>query len=217
MSSEAYKELKASVKILRLHLLSKKFRTDGYYRDRVFTGVISFRVLSHAAIEEYLEKRAIQIAVSASAICKKHGRISHSAACLVSFSKKIFGEPPDTFDSPQPNQQKIWQEKIDMKTRVSVAASLYISNIKNENHGIREKNVLNILLPIGFPTEKIDPLMLAEFDTFGKRRGEVAHSSPKVHTVKKPDPEQELATVNRIINLLKDVDDELDSILASVT
>lgn len=104
-----------------------------------------------------------------------------------------------------------------MRTRVNVAASLYISSIKNENHGIREKNILSLLLPIGFPTDKIDPLMLAEFGTFGKLRGEVAHSSPKVHTVKKPDPKQELDTVNRIVGLLKDVDVELDTILASVS
>lgn len=59
MPSKHYSDLKTSIRSLRRHLLPAKFDPTGTYRDRVFTGVVAFRVLSHAAIEQYFEERSI--------------------------------------------------------------------------------------------------------------------------------------------------------------
>ena len=85
-----------------------------------------------------------------------------------------------------------------------------------ENHGIREKNLLRLLLPIGADFSAFDPILISELDSFGERRGTVAHSSAIFHVTSKPDPKDELEKVNNIVSLLRDVDRELDRIRAKI-
>jgi hypothetical protein len=117
-------------------------------------------------------------------------------------------------DAPQDNQKKSWPERIDIKVRVQKSATSYIRHARIENHGIREKNLLRLLLPIGADLSSFDPILISELDGFGERRGVFAHSSAITHVTSRPDPKDELDKVNNIVDLLKDVDKELDRIMA---
>lgn len=197
--------------MLRKHLLPRKFSPIGEYPSRVYTGVVAFRLLSHASIEEYLETRASDIAVAASKAAAL-GHVSFSAACLVSFTEHNFGPPPETMEAPQDSQRKFWAEKIDIRARISRSTSSYIKYARMENHGIREKNVLRLLVPIGADCSSFDPILISELNSFGERRGIFAHSSAVTHVTSKPDPKDELDKVSNIVKLLRDVDKELDRV-----
>ena len=214
MPSMQFSELKESVRALRKHLLPSKFDPTGNYRERVFTGVVAFRVLCHAAIEDYFESRAIEIARSALSQCRATGRVSLPAIALLSFSGRAHSLPPDTIDPPDPSMKKGWSSEIEFKQRLNDCTTEFIRRVTKDNHGVREKNILWMLIPLGIDPGDIDRLFLSEIDNFGSIRGDYAHKSPAVHTVKKPDPKDELAKINGLLGLIEPVDRKLDFLLA---
>ena len=214
MSSKHYRELRASVRSLRKHLLPAKFDPTGTYKDRVFTGVVAFRVLCHAAIEQYFEERSIEIAKNAFKQYRSTGLVSLPALALLGFSGREHRLPPATIDAPDPSMRKGWPSVIDTKQRLNDCTRDYIHRVSVENHGIREKNLLAMLVPIGVDPKKIDRLFLSEIDNFGSLRGDYAHTSPTVHTVKRPDPKDALDKIVSLLNLIEPVDKELDAILS---
>ena len=54
--------------------------------------------------------------------------------------------------------------------------------IKN-NHGIREHNIKNVFEPLGYCIGDFDSAFIATLDSFGRDRGEVAHSAAKTSTM----------------------------------
>lgn len=77
----------------------------------------------------------------------------------------------------------------------------------NDNHGIKERNVLSLFLPLGLKYSALDPIWLADLDSFGSRRGDTAHRSYGSQV--QPDPVQERVDVRRIINGLVWLDGDL--------
>jgi hypothetical protein len=89
-----------------------------------------------------------------------------------------------------------------------------------ENHGIKEKNILALLLPVGINSDNIDQEWLNLLNTFGKKRGEIAHQSAASYKTTQPiDPKEELETVKKIIGKfpgikgLKDIDQLLEQLM----
>jgi hypothetical protein len=167
-------------------------------------------------MEEYLESRATEIAIKAS-VAAQAGSINHVAACLLAFSDSHFGPPPDTLVPPTPNQAKAWPERVDIQERTRTISSNFIAYLKMENHGIRERNFLRIVLPIGFRTSAIDNVLLTELDSFGQLRGQFAHTSAARHIKSRPDPKDELDRVRKIVHLMLGVDQEMDRLLRLVS
>lgn len=213
MTSSQFRYLNSTVKMLRKHLLPHRFDQTGNYKERVFTGVIAFRVLSHAAIEDYFESRAVEIAKAALHACRNDGKITRPALALLGFSGIELRPPPETLDAPQETKKAIWQKEIDVDKRLGDCASRFIRKIKNDNHGVRERNILSILLPVGVDPSVIDRLFLSEMEDFGKKRGEYAHTSPQLHTTLKPNPEDELNKVTNLIEWIRPIDQNLDQLL----
>ena len=121
--------------------------------------------------------------------------------------------PPDTYSAPGANQQKVWPNLIDVRHKLSEAVSQFVHEVGRDNHGIREKNILSLLLPIGMDHSKIDAVFLAEMDDFGRQRGAVAHTSTNKSVKQGVDPKFELDRVNAIIRSIGKLDDELNIIL----
>lgn len=212
MPSRNYKELKRVVNDLRRHLLPRRFDEGGDYRDRVFTHVIAFRILCHAAIEEYIESSVVQIAVKASKHCENTRDISAPAAHLLSFAEAHFGPPPATYHPPQENQNRVWPEKVDIVSRVKKSATAFIGHVKSSNHGIREKDLMFMLISVGLSHAEIDPILVSELDAFGRVRGEFAHTSAQRHVRNSPNPQDELRLVERILDLLRVLDEQLGAV-----
>lgn len=84
-----------------------------------------------------------------------------------------------------------------------------------KNHGIKEKNLLKLLLPVGVEADSLDQTWLATMNSFGERRGEAAHRSTGSHrATQQVNPKDELKIVKSLIrDGLKVIDRTIDSLI----
>lgn len=72
---------------------------------------------------------------------------------------------------------KAYEGSLDNLTdRLNGCISLYKQSV-SQNNGIKEKDILKILLPIGFPFANIDSTWLSTVNSFGALRGELIHKN----------------------------------------
>ncbi|HEY3545161.1 MAG TPA: hypothetical protein VGK17_03615 [Propionicimonas sp.] len=90
------------------------------------------------------------------------------------------------------------------------AVGAYVSRLKTVN-GVRERDLHRVLYPVGIVATDIDPVWLAEIDSFGKSRGDVAHQS--VLTQRPPDPVREKQLVARLVTGIGTVDRRLQELV----
>jgi len=218
MPSERFQDLKRQIAQLRKLFLPRQFDSTGTYRspERVAARAIAFRVLAHAELETYFEDRVISIAKKALAAWESDRRVSSVTVHLMGYSEVSLSLPPETLRAASKNVERGWHnERITLNSRVSNCVSTYVHRVMKENHGVKEKNVLAMLLPIGFDVAKMDELLLANLNQFGEARGQAAHSSRLTVTVHS-DPKDEYEKVKRLLSDLECVDIELDRIASEV-
>lgn len=213
--SVRFSQLNARVESLREHLLPTPFDVTGVYAEaeRVQIRARSFVLLSHAELETYFEDRVIEIAKSALKAWTGRGHVSRSTFCLLGFSDQKLEGPPASLDPPGKNKEKEWPELLDITHRFEAAVQRYIHMALNKNHGIKQADLLSLLLPIGFSSTKFDSTLLQEFDAFGSTRGLFAHGGTG-HVRQQVDPKTEYDRLISLLNLLRPIDDELDVLLA---
>lgn len=202
------------LQMLRDHLLPAEFSDDiGDYAEEVPTLTLAYRVLVHAEIESYLEDRAWEVAQAAVSAYKVEARIPKALLCLLAFSGNAMREPPPALTPTQPSQRKEWEKRLSILSKIDDAVTSFYQVIQ-DNHGIKEKNVLSMLLPIGIETEDIDQTWLSTMNSFGERRGEAAHSSThSSKTQQPPDPGSEYDTVGKLVSGLQALDEVISDLL----
>lgn len=217
MASARYTALSARVKELRRCLLPARFSKFGIYHDpaRITVRALSFRVLAHAEIEAYFEERTLEIANAALMAWSTQGHVSRTTLSLLGFSGLNMALPPDTLEAPGENQRKSWPEKTQIETRLKNAVDAYVRYVRVDNHGIRERQIMAMLLPIGIAPSDLDPLALADIDNFGRIRGEAAHSSTAGQLTVGIDPGAEFKTAKEIVLHLAPIDTFLETLKAA--
>ena len=216
-ASIRFRTLRRNVVELRKSLLPKKFDPIGNYSDRQLTRSVAYRVLAHAEIEAYLEDRVLDIAKKAFDKWNINKTKTSLTLCsLLAFCGQEMKKPPDSLNSPQANQQTKWGELLHMERKLNKALQHFRINVK-DNHGVKEKNILSLLLPVGVDPNDLDPLWLTNMDSFGASRGEAAHTSfRRICVNNTPDPKSEFDTVNGLLAGIKQVDDLLNALELSV-
>ena len=202
-TSRRYRELRARIRKLRDHLLPRKFDPTGTYSERQIDRTAAFKLLAHAEIEWYLEEIVVETANWAFDNWRRNnwrrrGLITEPLLAMLTYVDGHLGLPPRIRPSGSDR---------DLHKRVEIARNRLNSYAKGNNNGIREENVLRLLLSVGISEVDIDQTWLATTNSFGQRRGEIAHSSRQIYSP--PNPEDELNTVNLIIDGLSDIDDKL--------
>ncbi len=107
MPSSNYVSMQERIERLRSHLLPlvlDDIETQGDIGVQI--RAVSFRVLSHAEIETYLEERVVQIAKTALKSWEERKVINKTAVCLVAFSGKEMRRPPETYGAPSSEKKK---------------------------------------------------------------------------------------------------------------
>jgi hypothetical protein len=215
MASERFGQLVQQLQVLRDSLLPEGFDPTGTYDrpDKVETGALAYRVLAHAEIEAYFEDRSLEVVVAASSAWDQRSHVSRVVLCLLAFSGKEMSFPPDTLEAPSENKRKNWLAQVDIRERLSPVISSFHRLVRQSNHGVRESNILALLLPIGIEHSRIDPTFLAEIDSFGSLRGLAAHTSSRPSVRQAVDPEQELKRVDALKPGLEAIDKLIDELL----
>jgi hypothetical protein len=189
-----------------------KISPTGLYSDRQLALTLAYRVLAHAEIEAYLEDRVWEVVINAKRDWDNTGKTRRTLICLLAFSGQTLDTPPDTL-TPTNSSQDAWKKKLQISKKIDSAISCF-NGVIRQNHGVKEANLLALLLPIGIDSDDLDPVWLATMNTFGEQRGLVAHSSATSYrTVQPPDPATELSTVQQIAQGLLQVDNLINNLM----
>ena len=127
----------------------------------------AYLIAAHAAIEFYLEelcRMAVYRAVKAYESRNQRGQLLRDL-CASHFGRNVGLLPRSEFNFAQ----GVFE--------VDDTVKWYIKRI-SENEGLKRKNVLSLLLPLGFGEPDIDTVWIADMEAFGKHRGDIAHGRP---------------------------------------
>lgn len=217
MPSDRLPVLESQLQALREHLLPAEFEPTGAYDNPgVYTRALAYRVLAHAEIEAFLEDRALAAVVRARDAWDKGRHVSRVILCLLAFSGKEMSSPPESLAAPTPNKQKSWPSLLDIGERLVPILSSFHKFVRTDNHGIKERNLLSLFLPIGLEHQKLDPTFLAAMESFGSLRGQAAHTSSSMSVQQAVDPAEEYKRVTDLLPGLISLDSEIEMMLAEL-
>uniref|UniRef100_B8HLP9 RiboL-PSP-HEPN domain-containing protein n=1 Tax=Cyanothece sp. (strain PCC 7425 / ATCC 29141) TaxID=395961 RepID=B8HLP9_CYAP4 len=188
-----------------------KINPTGSYSDRQLARTLAYRVLAHAEIESYLEERVWEVVIKAKKDWDGLGKAHRTLICLLAFSGQTMDTPPETLTPTKPSKHLL-ADKVKISKKLDLAIQRF-KYVIDQNHGVKEANILALLLPIGVDSDDIDSALLATMNTFGEKRGIVAHSSATIYrTVQLPDPANEQNIVKQIIQGLLQVDELINKL-----
>lgn len=200
--SKRYRELNRGVGKLRSALLPGKFDPTGTYRgaERAHLRAISFRILVHAEIESFIEDRAHDLFDAAWNAWKNHRVPSRVLSALLAFSGHSMPTPPSKLGSPG---KKNYDDSDGLLSR---AKKRWKDDVYKNNYGVKEANVLALLLPLGIDGGDLDTTLLADLTSFGGSRGAVAHKSSVGVTIH-ADPKSEYDKAIQLVVELASIDE----------
>lgn len=200
MHTEKYLTLQRRLVRLREIYLPQVFSPTGEYNDIDYEKVLAYTVLSHAEMEYYFEETALAIAQKAYNRWTRSKKASTPLLALVAYYTGQYQALPESHDGNRSGE--------DINARINKAYSEYNSQIRVSNHGIKEKNLLGIFLPIGIEVSEFDENMLIALNNFGATRGRIAHSTRAGQLIS---PSDALNDVNNIMTYI----DPFDSLLSA--
>lgn len=168
----------------------------GSYSERQFDRVRGFRLLAHAEIEACIEDLAMSAINSAYKAWKTDRKPRQCLLSLVAYHDASLGAVPETIQNGG--------STTPLRERIDVARKDYVAWVRGKNHGVRERNLLKILLPVGVLESDLDSAWLQIMDSFGEDRGRLAHSARQIQ--QPPDPSDELRTIAAIVAGVKRLD-----------
>lgn len=216
--SPRYLALRTQISTLRRHLLPKTFSPTGSYAspDRVSAHSLGFRILCVAEIENYLEDRCAEIAKTALESWRARKHFSPSLQSLTVFTGIKYDSLP-SYMVPKAKDQKDWDNLVSPRKRIEKAVSEYIQFVQSENHGIREKNLITLLIPIGLDLRNLDRTLLDRMDGLGSRRGDAAHTSCAKALKIGVDPAAEKKEIDVVLKGMENLDVQLEALLQAAS
>jgi hypothetical protein len=193
-------ELIARLEQLRDVFLPAEFDPTGTYSDEEIDFARAYRMLAHAEIEACLEELGSQTVQAAYDRWLAGDGPGRCLLALVAYHDKKVATPTQLSEVGE-----------QLEHQIRDARDVYVRRMRVANHGIRERNVLAILLPVGVLATDIDGTWLNTMDSFGSQRGDTAHRAAG-QTQQPPDPKEELSTVQAIVDGLNEIDAVLDEL-----
>ncbi|WP_259070387.1 HEPN domain-containing protein [Mucilaginibacter sp. X4EP1] len=171
-------------RVARIESLLPAIDPTGAYTERDTDLIRSYCLLCHAEIEAYLEDIALEVVDRAMTTWNNNQSIITPIIFHLAFSYKKFEMP---FSMVHQGYQQL-------------------KRTIEKNHGIKEDNLNSFFRPIGV---NIDTTLTNTLTSFGRTRGEIAHSA--FHTQSQLDPLSEKNNVNQIISGLATFDEDLSN------
>jgi len=159
------------------------------YTSRQLLLFRSFRLLIHAEIEHFIEELGVGVVRKANQIWISNTKSTKTLLALLAFM-----------------DYKLDKNATSLNDRVEKAVTEYF-NLISKNNGIKEDNVLKILLPLGLDKSLISQTWLSTMNSYGQNRGDVAHKSFKAMIP--IDPVSEINNIRNILAEIKLLDENL--------
>jgi hypothetical protein len=199
LPTRRYGELARRLAEIERHLLPAA-RADLAYTSEELDRVRGYLVLCHAEIEACIEDLARRVLSKSRDRWKGDRRARPALVAVVAYHESGFGGPARKL-SPRGSQKPA----PTLDDRIATACDAYDEYVRKDNHGVRESNLLRVLLPVGVRESDLDPAWVADMETFGIMRGIVAHVSARAARAR-PDPVNARSQVQRALKGLRDVD-----------
>ena len=177
-------------------MLPQSFSPTGDYSDRQLDRARGFRLLAHAEIEAYLEDIGLDKAKEVVDQWKNSKTTTDALFCLVAHYHVGFEvADEEVLDEAftVSSRKRVADEIADVANR----ALTQYGSIVSSNNGVKEENLLRIVLPIGIRKGDLDSTWITDLQEFGKKRGTLAHKSVSTHHPINPQQEW-----NDVLNLL---------------
>lgn len=175
--------------MLEKHFLPEEgqFSLSGNYSREQDDKTKAFLLLAHAELEAYFEDRA------KNRVDVAHAHWQRAGTCTAVLSRLLVYHQ-DEFEPISPHS-------------VRKAVNYYVDKL-DKNHGILEKNLLSIFLPLGLGHHDLDSRLVTACNQLGRKRGQFAHASIKTH--QQVDPKSERDNIRKnVIPELKRLDRRL--------
>jgi hypothetical protein len=191
LPTRRYKQLKTRIDRLERLFLPPPNPVGEYSQDEYDT-VRAYIVLCHAEIEAYIESMCLDVLRKAEERWKNTSSAGACIAALMLFNDKQVS-PPKSLAKQNAT------DAVDHVVRSAIKKHREFT--QRDNHGIKEANLLRLLLPIGFQEPDFDQLStwLATMNSFGASRGLVAHQSAN-RVQNPPDPTLARTQVSDVLN-----------------
>lgn len=214
--SDRYKALIVAISQLQKDLLPGYFKKNANYSREYITRTIAYHILVHAEIESYFENRAWDIALTAIQKWKTTNKANRIILALIAFSGRTMEKPPNSIIPDHTSQSDHWDEKIRLNKKVSLAVRDFFY-VVNNNHGIKETNLIHLLLPIGVNADEIDTVLIADLNSYGERRGKFAHNTSQVYsTTIQIDPKEEWEKAKKLIKNIASIDKLFNNLILEI-
>ncbi|WP_394219115.1 HEPN domain-containing protein [Halobacillus trueperi] len=168
-----------------------------------------YRVLCHAEVESYLEDRALELLGHSRNNWFRLKKVSTSLLSLFAHYKFLDNPEINGYEDVGDRSNNRKYMKLDEKIG-KICADFKEEKIKM-NHGLKQKNLISLLVPLGVDVFELDTAWLSTMDSFGSRRGETAHTS--VNTQQPIDLRNEKSDLEIIKHGLKELDELIDEML----
>lgn len=197
--SQRLRALLARLKTLEKHFLPKglTFPATGVYSKHEEDQGRAYVLLVHAELESYFEDRAEEVLASALVYWQNHSTCNKPLRCLLRVHLDKNGKP--------------WEPIQSTKNAVEAAINSHKSTL-SANNGVKEKNLLQMLFPIGIAYRELDSTWLSTMNSFGSARGGFAHTT-HIKTTQAIDLQSEYRTVrNDVLPELKKLDKRISKL-----
>ncbi|WP_324674609.1 HEPN domain-containing protein [Bacillus velezensis] len=168
-----------------------------------------YRVLCHAEVESYLEDRALELLNFSRSNWFQYKKISTSLLSL--FAHYKFLDNPEINGYEEVSERNNNRKYMKLEEKIGKICADFKEEKIKMNHGLKQKNLINLLVPLGIDIFELDTAWLSTMDSFGSRRGETAHTS--VHTQQPIDLTTEKNDLEIIKHGLKELDEIIDNML----
>lgn len=192
--SERFSEAIEQIADLKRRLI--RIDPAGSYTELEYIKARAFVLLSHGALEDYIEAVCMEVADAAIAAFSADEKPRRAIVTLVHYGAE---KDPSTVSPSGP-----WQIRAALK-----ASRQQLLRWRDANNGIKEKDVLRLLLPIGLKESEMGVVWLQSMSELGSLRGRVAHHGHRAGAKTPVDPGDALNTVQAVLPTLCRVDARL--------
>jgi hypothetical protein len=174
--SNRFKELRRRLNELRAHLLPAKFSPTGDYTDRQQDRARGYRLLAHAEIESYFEDISRETVTNAIIEWKRNTKATNTIVAFLASYHSSWSVSDDIKNDEVIKIAKSRVNKDSVAEIINLAQTQFTQRLK-ENNGIKEKDFKTLMIPTGIDVSSLDQTWLTNINSFGTKRGEVAHHS----------------------------------------
>lgn len=195
-----FNETKNNIQKLEKHFFVKNSINQPTTRKRSFTK--AYIVLAHAEIENLFENIFLKILDEEYKYWEKHRKAGLFLSYLFMWHNN------EVSDKKNNNSKKSDNNYTDIINRAAHIKSVY-QKIINNNHGIQEHYLRDILKPLGLKISLVPNTLLINLKTFSSYRNSIAHTSTM-----RINQEYNFNDIKNLIEqILKDIEELINNII----